>query len=745
MYLRCNETFLTSFALDDLLNKLVAEVCEKRPVSSRQVLELMRETLETQKMQQWYYSETVRSFNDAVNSLSRRGFPLQMTCPLYFRIPQEDGGVHELFRYGSEIAVTPNNYDNFERMLKQYQAVVNRELSQEGYYDAVRDLLPISAHHNLLNSSYTPIINFVQECLLNPRSQWAIQSASAWNQLGITYAVPFAGRLFAVDPSKSITALVPFEDANRYVELASERCRTLNSLLTTGASLNAARKAAAATAAPPTATPVRTPAKSPPVTVAVATSTASSEEARQWEAFQSIGLRREVFGDMSPAEVDFWKYILRLRQSPSQIHDISFHLEFGPHHMDLKENGRFIPVTRLNLNHFIETVVARQDEVHMYINEVASGTPTHSNASRAAGGGSEGVAGPSPPSPAPPPPPATAAVSTGAIHSTPATALGGVKMMAVKPPPRATASETIVSAAAGPGRHESGSEVRLTLRDVDSTVVRSILELRAQLQLGRLTKTELSARQLRFCLPCHDGVHNLIPNGRHIQVATGNISVFLQYVEEEKKRVEALAGGGAEDGAARARAQAQAAGGGGPSSVMSGASALDPMQRGGNTDRHVDADADAGYWTDRNVLDIWTYECTTECLLKSSMSPDEIVRQTQLQWDTNFLSSRDCPYANAAGGRCAILPKDVKTYLRLLRRRLQSIRLAILDAGKCPQQPSELDTAEWDEVSPPGPPVKTSIPVEVHLPLPPTQAELNMFSPTHNTGGLLAPPQSLNL
>ncbi|CBZ30448.1 conserved hypothetical protein [Leishmania mexicana MHOM/GT/2001/U1103] len=729
MYLCCNDTLLTSFALDTLLSKLVAEVCEKRPVSSRQVLELMREALETQKMQQWYYSETVRSFNDAVNSLSRRGFPLQMACPLYFRIPQEDGGVHELFRYGSEIAVTPNNYNHFELMLKRYQSVVNGELSQEGYYDAVRHLLPISAHCNLLNSSYTPIINFLQECLLNPRSQWAIQSSSVWDQLGVTYAVPFAGRLFAIDPTKPITALVPFEDANRYVEMASERCRTLNSLLTTGASLNVVRRAAAAATSPPSASPGRAAVKSAPSAITVASSASTSEEARQWEAFEAIGLRSEVFGDMSPAEIEFWRYILRLRQSLSQIHDISFHLEFGPHHMDLKENGRFIPVTRLNLNQFIEAVVAKQDEVHRYINEVALGTPTHSIASRDAGGGGEGSAGP------PPPPVATS--NTAATQPMP-TPRHDIKTPA-QPPPRAVGSEAASAFGHPQSEAHRGNEAHLTLRDVDSTVVRSIMELRSQYQLGRLTKTELNARQLRFCLPCHDGVYNLIPNGRHIQVATGNIGIFLQYIEDEKKRVEALSGGKAEGGAARACSHSAEA-------TTGGIGSLNVMQR----DRErvwgtVEvAEADAGYWTDKNLLDIWTYECTTECLLKSSMSPEEIVRQTQLQWDANFLSSKDCPYANASEGACAILPKDAKTYLRLLRRRLQSIRLAILDAGKYPQEPSEWDGAEWDVVNPSTAPVEFEIPASAHA-VPSTPENLNMFSPTHNTGGLLAPSQSPNL
>ncbi|KAG5493312.1 hypothetical protein GH5_02055 [Leishmania sp. Ghana 2012 LV757] len=703
MYLGCNDTFLTSFALDALLNKLVAEVCERRPVSSRQVLELMRESLETQKMQQWYYSETVRSFNDAVNSLTRRGFPLQMACPFYFRIPQEDGGVHELFRYGSEIAVTPNNYDNFELILNRYHAVMNRELSQEGYYDAVRHLLPICAHRNLLNPSYTPIINLLQECLLNPCSQWAIQSASVWDQLGVTYAVPFAGRLFAVDPTKPVTALVPFEEANRYVEMASERCRTLNSLLTTGASLNVVRKAAATAASPPSVAPVPAAAESAPPTITVASSPARGEETRQWEGFEAIGLHREVFGDMSPAEIEFWKYILRLKQSPSQIRDISFHLEFGPHHMDLKENGRFIPVTRLNLNQFIEAVVAKQDEVHRYINEVAPGTPPHSHASRKAGRGGEGTAGLSRPP--------VAAANAAATRATLATQQE-VKIP-TKPPPRPVRSETGTAVGHAQSDAHRGNEVRLTLHDVDSTVVRFILELRSQYELGRLTKTELNARQLRFCLPCQEGVYNLIPNGRYIQVATGNIGVFLQYVEEKKRFVEALAGGWAGDRARPARSHpAEAA----PGTLGSLNVMRRVPERGNGTAES--AGADAGYWTDKNVLEIWTYECTTECLLKSSMSPEEIVRQTQLQWDTNFLSRKDCPYACSSESGWAILPKDAKTYLRLLRRRLQSIRLAILDAGKCPQQPSEWDSSDWNEVPPSTSPVGSTNRADVHLPPP---------------------------
>ncbi|CAJ1022856.1 hypothetical protein, conserved [Leishmania lindenbergi] len=613
-------------------------------------------------------------------------------------------------------------------MLNRYQAVVNRKLSQEGYYDAVRHLLPISAHRNLLNSSYTPIINFLQECLLNPRSQWAIQSSLVWDQLGVTYAVPFAGRLFAVDPARPVTALVAFEDANRYVEMASERCRTLNSLLTTGASLNVVRRAAATAASPPLAASEHTAVMSATSTVSLASSAATSAEGKQWEAFETIGLRREVFGDMSPAEIEFWKYILRLQQSPSQIHDISFHLEFGPHHMDLKENGRFIPVTRLNLNQFIEAVVAKQDEVHTYISEVASGTPTHSNASREAGRGSEGSAGRSAP---------RVASTTPTTPQMPTTQQD-VKIPA-KPPTRTVGPEA-TSVVGHPQRGvHCGNEVHLTLRDVDSTVVRSIKELRSQFQLGRLTKTELNARQLRFCLPCRDGVYNLIPNGRHIQVATGNIGIFLQYIEEERRRVEALSRGGAENPAGHVGLHSSEA-------VACGIRSLNVMQR--DEERGPDtvdfADADAGYWTDKNVLDIWTYECTTECLLKSSMSPEEIVRQTQLQWDTNFLSSKDSPYTDASAIGGVILPKDVKTYLRLLRRRLQSIRLAILDAGKCPQQPSEWDSAEWAEVSLPAPPVLSAIQADVHL-LPPMHDNLNIFSPTYNTGDLLAPPQSLNL
>ncbi|KAG5494071.1 hypothetical protein JKF63_01905 [Porcisia hertigi] len=723
MYPCCNDTFLTSFALDALLNKLVAEVCEKRPVSSRQVLELMREALETQKMHQWYYSETIRSFNEAVNSLSRRGFPHQMACPLYFRIPQEDGGVHELFRYGSEIAVTPNNYDNFELMLKQHQAVVNHELSQEGYYHAVRHLLPISAQRNLLNSSYTPIINFLQECLLNPRSQWATQSSEVWDQLGVTYAVPFAGRLFAVDPTKPVTALVPFEDANRYVELASERCRTLNSLLTTGASLNVVRKAGATVAMPPPTVHESAVQKPAPSTVVVPGSTTAAEDTSQWEAFKTIGLRSELFGDMSQAEVDFWRYILQLRQSPSQIHEISFHLEFGPHHMDLKENGRFIPVTRLNLNQFIEAVVAKQDEVHTYINEVVSGNTTPSNMSTTKREGCAGV------SPNP-----VAAANAATTHQMPATHHDLQKL--ARPPPRASGPEATASAGQSQSdTHRGEEEVHLTLDDVDSTVVRSILEMQSQFELGRLTKTELNARQLRFCLPCHEGVYNLIPNGRHIHVSTGNIGLFFHYVEEETRRVEARLARKAKDSARHARTPSADA----PPGDTDSSNATQRDQERGDCAMEPSS-PDADYWTDRDVLEIWTYECTTECLLKSNMSPEELVRQTQMQWDTNFLSRKDSPYVDVSVDRGAILPKDVKAYLRLLGKRLQSIRLTILDAGKCPRQLSELDNAELGEVNPSGPPVVAAIPVSAR-PLSPTQEEDPcILSPTHNTGGLLAPP-----
>ncbi|KPA82433.1 hypothetical protein ABB37_03501 [Leptomonas pyrrhocoris] len=407
MFLNRNETFLTSFVLDDLLNRLVAGVYEKRPVSSREVLELMSETLESTKMKQWYYSETVRSFKSTVDALNRRGFPMQMTCPLYFRVPLEDGGVDELFPSGSQVAVTPNNYDTFGIMLKQYYRYRSNPDAGGSYYDAARRFLPINVHRNLLNLSFLPVLKLVSEHLLNPDSPWCVRSEEEWAQLGVTYAVPLAGRFFPVDPTKPAMTSVPFAEASRYVELASDTVNKLNNLLKTGAALNAFRLTS--TAAPPQPLHPPSAATSPECDVATRLSplppqqqqrqqTTASRVTHSFNEFaelESIGLRRETCQNMTAAELSFWDYILQLRRNPTLTQDVSFRLEFGGgKYIDLEANGAFIPVTKYNVAQFFEAAVQQQDEVHRYINGIASTTTMATTSSAlAAAGVSPGEAG----------------------------------------------------------------------------------------------------------------------------------------------------------------------------------------------------------------------------------------------------------------------------------------------------------------------------------------------------------------
>lgn len=796
MFLNCNETFLTSFALDDLLNKLVAGVCERRPVSSREVLELMSETLESHKMKQWYYSETVRAFKTSVDALNRRGFPLQMTCPLYFRIPLEDGGVDELFPSGSQVAVTPNNYDAFEFMLKQYYIYRNNPHAEGSYYDAVRPFLPISAQRNLLNPSLSPILKFMLEHFLNPDSPWAVRSEEEWQQLGVTYAVPLAGRYFPVDPSKPAMMPVPFSEAHRYVELATETCNKLNNLLKTGAALTAFRlpeplvppllppmPASAEHGvvqrplqpAPPTA-PLLPP--TPPATqsaAAVAQQLPAPMVAHSTDEFaelESIGLRRETCLSMTPAELSFWDYILRLRRTPSQIQDVSFRLEFGlGRYIDLKANGAFIPVTKHNVDQFVEAAVQKQREVHRYINDIASTATTTTSSAVTTGGAQPPPRRESALSPAP-------AVTSGpavpaAMARPPSTEQEGVVpaqlRIPTKPRPRTSGVSEATpgpSGVGGGGGSAAFNETRLRPADVDSAVMRSMLGLRALYNENRLSAMELAAQNLRFCLPCVEGVYNLIQNGREIKVGLRNFGEFILRVEEEKRRVEA-------EERRRAEAELQARARGGIDITVL------PIPE---EEAPVDSDT---FWTDKNILEIWTYEVTTEMLAKSGLPPEEIVQQTRLQWDTHFLRNSDDPQNVMSGPRGEILPGQLARYLELLHRRLQTIRLAILDARRCSKQPSDVESNELGEaelataavvdlrpasasplyfpqhqphpaahphsLSPPRPvtpphPVAPPHPAVPQHPVPPqpTEADLNMFSPTHNTGDLLAPPQSFN-
>jgi hypothetical protein len=750
MFLNRNETFLTSFALDDLLNKLVAGVCGKRPVSSREVLELMSETLESSKMKQWYYSETVRSFKNSVDALSRRGFPMQMTCPLYFRVPLEDGGVDELFPSGSQVAVTPNNYDAFDLMLRQYYVYRNNPGAEGSYYDAVRRFLPISAQRNLLNPSFSPVIQFMLEHLLNPDSPWLVQSEEEWKQLGVTYAVPLAGRLFPVDSTKPATVLVPFAEAARYVELANDTCNKLNNLLKTGATLNAFRQPVD----PSTATPLRAPPSagaaaaervvaikpSPPPPPQQPPASRIAHSTEQLAELESIGLRRETCLSMTSAELSFWEYILQLRRNPSHIQDVSFRLEFGGgRFIDLKANGAFIPVTKYNVEQFIEAAVRKQQEVHRYINEIASTTTSNAEAAQR--------------SPTPTPAPAGSGGGGGAVVvSSPAvnaTAIaqpvsspgqvggaGGVGVSAggaqVKVPTKPKSrTETSASANAAGGGGGDGSaawhEAQLRRSDVDSAVVRSMLSLHAQFKENRLTAAELATYNLRFCLPCADGVYNLIPNGREIKVGLRNFGEFMLRLNAEKKRVEAEP---EEEGVQMANAVLQF------------------------------KDETEGFWTDKNILEIWTYEAATDLLAKSGLPPEEVVQQTRLQWDTHFLRNTDDPQHVMSGPKGEILPGQLNNYLALLHHRLQSIRLAILEARRCSKQPSDADSNDLGETElatatvvdvlnpnvPPAfyPPPTTYQPQSHPAPPQPTEEDLNMLSPTHNTGDLLAPPQSFN-
>ncbi|KPI86731.1 hypothetical protein ABL78_4201 [Leptomonas seymouri] len=739
MLLNCNETFSTSFALDTLLSKLVAGVWETRPVSSREVLELISESLESSTMKQWYYVEMVRSFKTSVDALRQRGFPMQMTSPLYFRVPLEDGGVDELFPGGSHVAVTPNNYNAFELMLKQYYIYRKRPDTSGSYYEAVRGFLPISAQRNLLNPSFSPIIKFLSEHFLNSNSPWCVRSAEEWAQLGVTYAVSLAGRFFPVDSATPITTPVPFAEARRYVELASNTVNKLNGLLLTGATFNAFRLTDAAAIPPLLPPPSATAAER---AVAMKPSPPQAQQQQKPAAIhvvhspeklaelESIGLRREICQSMTSAELSFWNYILKLRRNPAQIKDVSFRLEFGGgRSIDLKSNGAFIPVTKHNVDQFIEAAVRKQQEVHCYINEITSSsiTATSSVSAVGAGAGSAPARRSSAQAPALLGGPVKTAPSTAAAlkrsFSAEEVSVDGatcgqahVEVASNSKPPMMEENTVFPT---GSGQSASWNSTRLRLSDMDSAVVRSMLRLRALYNESRLTAAELDAQKLRFCLPCKEGVYDLIPNGREIRVGLRNFGEFILRVDEEKRRVEA----GSSDGMA---------------------DAMPPL------------DYDEGaFWTERSILGIWTYEITTELLAKSGLPPEEVVQQTTLEWDARFLRDSDDPQSVMKDSKGEILPSQLKNYLQMLHHRLRTIRLAILDARKCSKQLSDVDGSDVGEaelatasvVDPlPGNVSPAShMPDQMHrAPPPPTAADLNLFSPTHGTGGLLAPPQSFN-
>lgn len=729
-----------SFTLDDLLNKMVAEVYEKRPVSARQVLDLMCETLESKKMQEWYYGETVRSFQDAVTALSRRGFPLQMTSSLYFRVPQSNGGVHELFPFGSEIAVTPNNYESFDHILKQYNVMRAENLPSDVYCNNVRNYLPVSPQKNLLNSGFTPVLNLIGECVLNVRSPWYIGTEEAWQQLEVTYAIPFAGRLFPVEAGVPVSQQVPFSEATHYVEVATALYKKLNNLLTTGAPLNIIRQS------PPLLLPSK-PTKIEPLATAVEESTspggalvvhcqASSlpEQQQPQQAshlspedsaeFISMGLRPELCEQMTPQEVELWKYMLHLRRTPSTIMDISFQLDFGQNKIDLKENGKFIPVTPLNVDEFIFLSIAKQDEIHLCIQ----------NQSALSSGGQPSLA----------PEPSSASIAPPlSANATPKEGMNQYPQ-----------DESMV-----------WNRVQLTLQDMDSTVAREILSLRTRFMENKLTSSELAARSYRYCLPCTSGVYNLIPNGRHIKVALKNFGDFLQRVEYEKKRVGVGTSPGEEEDP-----PGPLQSGTSPSGTVRSYDPHQPLSSRAEPDTH---------WTESDVLEIWTYECTTDCLLKSDLSPEEVVRRTQLRWDSRFLrnpaSRSSIPHNKSNSttlGSSTIAPKpanhrrlsevddmpirpeDCQWYLNVLHERLQRVRLTILDASKCRKDTEDAlaaqellphEAAAQEEEDDEDGAAEIYDHQIAAMPVPPTQSELALFSPTHQTGDLLAPPQSLNM
>lgn len=447
---------------------------------------------------------------------------------------------------------------------------------------------------------------------------------------------------------------------------------------------------------------------------------------------------------MTAAELGFWDYILQLRRNPSQIQDVSFRLEFGGgKYIDLKANGAFIPVTKYNVEQFIDAAVKQQQQVHRYINEIASPpTTTTSSALTTGAAAAAVVAGARSGGPAsvtqrgsavPAPSPWTggksaAVVTTRQQQQQPSGGLegGGVDPAAAgvstKPRPRASLTEKTATAGSGNAAFESAgwNDTRLRRSDVDSAVVRSMLGLRALYNENHLTAADLAAHNLRFCLPCVEGVYNLIPNGREIKVGLRNFGEFMLRLDEEKWRVEE------ED-------------------VGDIADAVLPLEE------------DDAFWTDQNILEIWTYEVTTDLLAKSGLPPEEVVQQTRLQWDTHFLRNSDDPQNVMSGPRGEIVPSQLKNYLKLLHQRLQHIRLAILDARRCGKQLSDVDSNDLGEAKleaaamVDAPPPTTTIPVfypphQPHpVPPPPTEADLNMLSPTHNTGGLLAPPQSFNI
>lgn len=352
--------FFRVLAVPQLIDRTLQRLYEHGPTRARDALEIFLDA--ATQSQEWYYRLVVTLFEQAAHRIEHQGFTGDLQSKaLRFSVPLNNGDIFELFPYGASLEVTPSNYDCFVRLWSLYRQLNVRQNNANVYIQQAHFSLPTSPQANLLNCNYRVILLLLKEHLLNPGSPWHIKDEAVWHRLGMTYAVPFQRRIFALSEAHDMNDPVPLRAAIQYVTSALERLHQMEETAKSSGSLlnDVAPRVTKPTSPPETVCTVRSPA-------------------------------------MTDPERNFWAYVQLLVEQPNLIpaNKFSFQIRLPGGTINLKENGEYIAVTDQNVRLFGNLLESRRDEVHRLFEPAPGDTPL-----------------------APAPPPATLSPNTTSAHS----------------------------------------------------------------------------------------------------------------------------------------------------------------------------------------------------------------------------------------------------------------------------------------------------------------------------------------
>jgi hypothetical protein len=194
--------FVAQVELTSILEQITEAVVADRPLGPKALIRSIHSAVK--KAESKIFARSVRDFEQFVANLPVSGFP--PGARFNFARPYLNGTEDELFSGGSEVLVSPHNYQYFLKLVNQS--------SQTTHSMADWPLAP-RLH---LTGNYEPILRLLE----------ALPSDVDVAKYGVTHAVPFNGVLLPVTVGKSTDDPVKRGELSTYIHHAREKLRALN-------------------------------------------------------------------------------------------------------------------------------------------------------------------------------------------------------------------------------------------------------------------------------------------------------------------------------------------------------------------------------------------------------------------------------------------------------------------------------------------------------------------------------------